>query len=272
MMPDTETEIEAENLVTAPDASSQESPEESPEENTAEEETTPIIGLDDISVEKRIEFLRIIEAVLFAAVEPLDIKTIAERLPDGLPVEALLDMVMQDYEKRGVHLTRIDKKYAFRTAPDLSHALQKDITARRRLSRAALETLAIIAYHQPVTRAEIEDIRGVSVSKGTVDVLLETQWIKIRGRRRAPGRPVTYGTTDYFLSHFSLESLKDLPGLDELKAAGLLDDRLPPGFSVPEPNPDEDPTEDALEEGDLGEDDPLEMFLPDDDASQQNTE
>lgn len=263
MMPDTETEIEAEKPVTAPEASSEES---------AEEEATPTIGLDDIPAEKRSEFLRIIEAVLFAAVEPLDIKTIAERLPEGVPVEALLDIVMQDYEKRGVNLTRIDKKYAFRTAPDLSHALQKDITARRRLSRAALETLAIIAYHQPVTRAEIEDIRGVSVSKGTVDVLLETQWIKIRGRRRVPGRPVTYGTTDYFLSHFSLESLKDLPGLDELKAAGLLDDRLPPGFSVPEPNPDEDPTEDALEEGDLGEDDPLEMFLPDDDAPQQSTE
>lgn len=228
----------------------------------------PQISLSDISDENRMEYLRIIEAVLFAASEPLDIKTIADRLPEGMPIEALIDEVMNIYEKRGMQLTRIGKKYAFRTAPDLAHALQKDVTAQRRLSRAALETLAIIAYHQPVTRAEIEDIRGVSVSKGTLDVLMETQWVKMRGRRRVPGRPVTYGTSDHFLSQFSLESLTDLPGLDELKAAGLLDDRLPPGFSVPEPNPDEDPLEDAMEAGDLGEDEPLEMFSPDEEAGE----
>jgi segregation and condensation protein B len=145
----------------------------------------------------------------------------------------------------------------------LAHALQKHVVQQRRLSRAALETLAIIAYHQPVTRAEIEDIRGVSISKGTLDVLLESEWVKIRGRRRVPGRPVTYGTSDNFLLHFGLESLKDLPGLEELKAAGLLDDRLPPGFEVPAPDPDNDPEEDALEAGDDGSDlEPLEMDLP----------
>ncbi|MGB1464518.1 MAG: SMC-Scp complex subunit ScpB, partial [Parvibaculales bacterium] len=134
---------------------------------------------------------------------------------------------------------------------------------QRRLSRAALETLAIIAYHQPVTRAEIEDIRGVSISKGTLDVLLESEWVKIRGRRRVPGRPVTYGTSDHFLLHFGLESLTDLPGLEELKAAGLLDDRLPPGFEVPAPDPDSDPDEDPLAEGDDGSElEPLEMDLP----------
>jgi segregation and condensation protein B len=135
------------------------------------------------------------------------------------------------------------------------------VVQQRRLSRAALETMAIIAYHQPVTRAEIEDIRGVSVSKGTLDVLLESQWVKIRGRRKVPGRPVTYGTTDGFLSHFGLERLQDLPGLGELKAAGLLDGRLPPGFNVPEPDPDNDPEEEALAEGDDGLE-PLEMELP----------
>lgn len=228
------------------------------------EEGVQQIALAELADDKRFEFLRIVEAVLFAAAEPLDVKTIADRLPEGAPVEGLIDIVMQNHEKRGVNLARIGKKYAFRTAPDLAYALQKDMTVQRRLSRAALETLAIIAYHQPVTRAEIEDIRGVSVSRGTLDVLLETEWVKMRGRRRVPGRPITYGTTDYFLSHFSLESLKDLPGLDELKAAGLLDDRLPPGFSVPDPNPDHDPTEDALEEGDIGEDEPLEMYLPED--------
>ena len=146
--------------------------------------------------------------------------------------------------------------------PDLSHVLQKHVVQQRRLSKAALETLAIIAYHQPVTRAEIEDIRGVSVSKGTLDVLLESEWVRMRGRRRVPGRPVTYGTSPLFLDHFGLESLRDLPGLDELKAAGLLDDRLPPGFSVPDPDPDNDPEEDPLDADDEFLD-PLEMDLPD---------
>jgi segregation and condensation protein B len=150
---------------------------------------------------------------------------------------------------------RVAGKWSFRTAEDLSFLLEKQAVQQRRLSRAALETLAIIAYHQPVTRAEIEEIRGVSISKGTIDVLLETNWIKLRGRRRAPGRPVTYGTTDAFLSHFGFDSIRDLPGLNELKGAGLLDSNLPPGFSMPNPDdaPDLHEDEDPLEEEPLGE-------------------
>lgn len=210
------------------------------------------------------EHIRIVEAVLFAAEEPLDIANIADKLPEGADVAGILQMIGEKYETAGFTLQKIGRKWTFRTATDLAHALQKHVVQQRRLSRAALETLAIVAYHQPVTRAEIEDIRGVSVSKGTLDVLLESEWVKIRGRRRVPGRPVTYGTSDNFLLHFGLESLKDLPGLEELKAAGLLDDRLPPGFAVPAPNPDEDPDEDPLVAGDDGSDElaPLEMDLP----------
>jgi segregation and condensation protein B len=143
----------------------------------------------------------------------------------------------------------------FRTAGDLSFLLSREAVEQKRLSRAALETLAIIAYHQPVTRADIEEIRGVATSRGTLDVLLETGWIRMRGRRRAPGRPVTYGTTEAFLVHFGLDTVGDLPGAEELKAAGLLDSRIPPNFSIPEPSgtdglaADEDP----LEDGDTGE-------------------
>lgn len=211
------------------------------------------------------EHVRVVEAVLFAAEEPLDRANIADKLPQGADVEAILAQLSEKYQASGFTLQLIGKKWTFRTAPDLAHALQKHVVQQRRLSRAALETLAIIAYHQPVTRAEIEDIRGVSVSKGTLDVLLESQWVKIRGRRRVPGRPVTYGTSDGFLLHFGLESLKDLPGLEELKAAGLLDDRLPPGFAVPAPDPDNDAEEDPLAEGDDGSEElaPLEMDLPD---------
>lgn len=207
------------------------------------------------------EHIRIVEAVLFAAEEPLDLANIADKLPEGADTAALVAAVQEKYAEAGFTLHKIGKKFAFRSAPDLAHALQKHVTQQRRLSRAGLETLAIIAYHQPVTRAEIEDIRGVSLSKGTLDVLLESEWVKIRGRRRVPGRPVTYGTTDHFLDHFGLETLNDLPGLEELKAAGLLDDRIPPGFSVPQPDPDNDPDEDPLEDGDDGLD-PLEMDLP----------
>ncbi|MEC8546658.1 MAG: SMC-Scp complex subunit ScpB, partial [Pseudomonadota bacterium] len=171
------------------------------------------------------EHIRMVEAVLFAAEEPLDAASIAERLPRDIEVEAVLEAVRAKYKKAGFNLVKIDKKYAFRSASDLSHVLKKHLVQQRRLSKAALETLAIVAYHQPVTRAEIEDIRGVSVSKGTLDVLLESEWVRMRGRRRVPGRPVTYGTSQMFLDHFGLESLKDLPGLEELKAAGLLDDR-----------------------------------------------
>jgi segregation and condensation protein B len=201
----------------------------------------------------RPEELRLLEAMLFASTEPLDEKALAERLPQDIDLRAALARLQEDYAPRGVNLVRIAGKWTFRTAGDLSWLLSKETTETRKLSRAAIETLAIIAYHQPVTRAEIEDIRGVSTSKGSVDVLLQTGWIKPRGRRKAPGRPLTYGTTETFLSHFGLDAVGDLPGLDELKGSGLFDGRLPPGFSVPMPS--DDPAlrddEDPLEPGDL---------------------
>ncbi len=197
--------------------------------------------------------LRLLEALLFASAEPLDEKTLAERLPDGVDVAGSLGRLQTEYAPRGVNLVRVAGKWTFRTANDLAWLMSRDSVEPRKLSRAAIETLAIIAYHQPVTRAEIEDIRGVSTSKGSVDVLLQTGWIRPRGRRKSPGRPVTYGTNEAFLSHFGLEALGDLPGLDELKGSGLLDGRLPAGFSVPIPSDDpglrED--EDPLEPGDL---------------------
>jgi segregation and condensation protein B len=191
------------------------------------------------------EHLRMTEALLFAASEPLDAKALATSLPDGADVPALLSELQSIYEKRGVTLVCVAEKWQFRTAPDLAFLLRKEQPETKRLSRAAIETLAIIGYHQPVTRAEIEDIRGVAVSKGTVDALMEIGWVKIRGRKRTPGRPVTYGTTDAFLIHFGLESITHLPGTDELKAAGFLDAIPPAGFEVPNPSdqlgPDEDP-------------------------------
>jgi segregation and condensation protein B len=197
--------------------------------------------------------LRLLEALLFASSEPLDEKTLGSRLPAGVDLRATLAQLQAEYGPRGVNLVCIAGKWAFRTASDLGWLLTKEAVVPRKLSRAAIETLAVIAYHQPVTRAELEEIRGVAMSKGTIDVLLETGWIRPRGRRKTPGRPVTYGTTEAFLSHFTLEALGDLPGLDELKGAGLLDGRLPPGFTVPMPSDDpalrED--EDPLEPGDL---------------------
>jgi segregation and condensation protein B len=214
-----------------------------------------IVGDRDGESERadRAEELRILEALLFAAEEPLDEKTLAARLPVGVDVRALLAQLQQDYESRGVNLVRVAGKWTLRTASDLAWLLTHEAVVPRKLSRAAIETLSIVAYHQPVTRAEIEEIRGVTTSKGTLDVLLETGWIKLRGRRKAPGRPVTYGTTEAFLLHFGLEALADLPGLDELKGAGLIEGTLPAGFSVPLPSDDpalrED--EDPLEPGDL---------------------
>jgi segregation and condensation protein B len=202
---------------------------------------------------ERAQELRILEAVLFAADEPLDETALAGRLPAGADVHALLEQLQQDYAPRGVNLVRVGGKWSLRTAGDLAWILTRETVVSKKLSRAAIETLAIVAYHQPVTRAEIEEIRGVSTSKGTLDVLLETGWVRLRGRRKAPGRPVTYGTTDIFMSHFGLDALTDLPGIDELKGAGLIDKSLPPGFSVPVPS--DDPTlrddEDPLEPGDL---------------------
>ncbi|RKQ71538.1 condensin subunit ScpB [Litorimonas taeanensis] len=204
--------------------------------------------------------LRLLEALLFAAMEPIDTQTLRERMPEDADVGALLARLTRDYAGRGVNLVRVADKWRFQTAPDLEQSLTDVKEAPRKLSNAALETLAIIAYHQPVTRAEIEDVRGVAVSKGTIDVLMELSWVRLRGRRRTPGRPVTYGTTDGFLAHFNLETIADLPGRDDLKAAGLLDPRLPKDFEMPEPMMmdelanDEDPMEMETEDPNFFED------------------
>lgn len=206
--------------------------------------------------------LRVIEALLFAASEPLSEAQLLDCLADGSDIAPLLEELQQRYCDRGVTLRQVAGKWSFRTADDLSFLLRREAVEQKRLSKAALETLAIIAYHQPVTRSEIEDVRGVATSKGTLDMLMELDWVRMRGRRRVPGRPVTYGTTDAFLSHFGLDSPRDLPGMQELKGAGLLSATLPPDFEVPLPGEedvygdDEDPLEDDAEEM------PLEMHLP----------
>ena len=192
----------------------------------------------DRAHEVRAEEVRILEALLFAAATPLDEKTLASRLPAGTDVRSVLQQLQREYAPRGVNLVRVGGKWALRTATDLAWLLTHESVVTRKLSRAAIETLAIVAYHQPVTRAEVEEIRGVSTSKGTLDVLLETGWIRLRGRRKAPGRPVTYGTNETFLSHFGLDALGDLPGLDELKGAGLVDAAVPADFAVPVPSDD----------------------------------
>jgi len=171
------------------------------------------------------EELRILEALLFAAREPVDEAALVRALPEDADLPALLAELAGHYEGRGVALNRVAGRWAFRTAPDLAPFLEMEVKVPRRLSRAAVETLAIIAYHQPITRGEIEEIRGVALSKGTLDLLLELGWIRPVGRRRTPGRPVTWGTGPEFLEHFNLNALSDLPGVDELKAAGLLDTR-----------------------------------------------
>lgn len=229
------------------------------------------IEADVVSLTERLETsgdmdadLRHLEALLFAAVEPIDVQTLRDRMPDEADVGALLARLARDYEGRGINLVRVADRWRFQTAPDLASNLIDVKEARRKLSNAALETLAIVAYHQPVTRAEIEDVRGVAVSRGTLDVLMELGWLRLRGRRRTPGRPVTYGTTDGFLAHFNLETITDLPGRDDLKAAGLLDPRLPKDFEMPEPMMVDDLSfdEDPIDE----ENDPefFEDFLNDD--------
>ncbi|MGE4372774.1 MAG: SMC-Scp complex subunit ScpB [Xanthobacter sp.] len=182
--------------------------------------------------------LRIIEARLFTSAEPLTSAALRPHLSAKADVEALMEALQRDYAPRGVNLLRVAGGWMLCTAPDLAPVLNEQAPEQRKLSRAAIEVLAIIAYHQPVTRAEIEEIRGVSTSRGTLDVLLETGWIRLRGRRRTPGRPVTYGTTPAFLVQFGLDNVQDLPGLDELKGAGLLDGRIPAGFSIPLPSDD----------------------------------
>lgn len=186
------------------------------------------------------QLVRMAEAIVFASSEPVTVRALEERLPAGSNIPAIMKVLSEDYSKRGVNLVKLGDAYAFRTAPDLAFLLSHEKESPRRLSRAALEVLAIIAYHQPVTRAELEDIRGVETSKGTLDVLMEAGWVKIRGRRRAPGKPVTYGTTVDFLDQFSLPDISDLPGMEELKGAGLLSSRLPNNFRMPSPTADPD--------------------------------
>jgi segregation and condensation protein B len=185
---------------------------------------------------------RMVEAVLFASTEPVTVAELNSRMPHGSDAAEALVYLRKRYEGRGVHLVRVGDAYALRTAPDLGFLMQKEVVETRKLSRAAIETLAIIAYHQPVTRSEIEEIRGVSVSRGTVDQLLELEWIRFGRRRMSPGRPVTYVVTEAFLDHFGLSSAKDLPGLKELREAGLLDNRPPTGNLGIDP---EDEDEDA---------------------------
>lgn len=198
--------------------------------------------------------MRITEALLFASAVPLSVEDIAWHLPDGTDVARLIDELRSFYTSRGVNLVAVAGKWAFRTADDLGFLLRHERLEEKRLSKAALETLAIIAYHQPVTRAEIEEIRGVSASRGTLDILLDMDWIRIKGRRRSPGRPVTYGTSEVFLDHFGLEDTSDLPGVGELKAAGLLDSVLPDTMSLgisDGQEPDEDDEEDEGGASDL---------------------
>jgi segregation and condensation protein B len=207
---------------------------------------------------------RQVEALLFAAAGPLSTEDLAKRLPANADVEAAIASLQQDYEGRGVELANIAGRWRFQTAEDLAFLMTEEREEPRRLSKAAQETLAIIAYHQPVTRAEIESVRGVQASKGTLDVLLELGLVRMRGRRRSPGRPVTYGTTDAFLEHYGLAQLSDLPGMAEMRAAGLLSLDLPPDFNVPNPGGLGLGEEDPLDEDDapefhtdfLGEDDP----------------
>ena len=172
--------------------------------------------------------LRVIEAILFASSDPVDKKTLIEKLPKNADLDLLLDRLDDLYKGRGLELRKIGNKFMFKTSSDLTFIMQREAKSQRKLSKAAIETLAIIAYHQPVTRAEIEEIRGVSVSSGTIDTLLQMNWIKINGRRKVPGNPLAYGTTEEFLVHFDLESIKDLPEMQELKSMGLLDSNLPP--------------------------------------------
>ena len=181
------------------------------------------------------ENLRILEALLFAANEPLDAESLKARLPKGANLTKLLNLIKAQYESRGVNLVKTGNKWSFKTAIDLSPMMKKEKIVQRKLSKAATETLSIIAYHQPVTRAEVEDIRGVHFSPGTLDVLMELNWVRPIGRKKVPGRPIIYGTTERFLEYFNIEQISDLPGLEELKAAGLLESRLPPNLDIKEP-------------------------------------
>jgi segregation and condensation protein B len=236
--------------------------------NLTDNQPTEEDGVSDVSAPtphpraNRDQSLRVIEAILFAAPQPLSLAEIASHLPAGTDAAQLLADLQANYANRGVNLVEVAGKWTLRTAGDLSFLLRKEQLEQKKLSRAALETLAIIAYHQPVTRAEIEDIRGVAISRGTLDLLIEIGWVKMRGRRKTPGRPVTFGTTEAFLTHFGLTDVGDLPGMAELKAAGLLDSSMPADFQVPIPRvteyllPDEDPLDGTEEQI------PLDMDVP----------
>ncbi|WP_127904186.1 SMC-Scp complex subunit ScpB [Solirhodobacter olei] len=196
---------------------------------------------------------RMVEAILFATAEPVTVAELTARMPHGCDPAEALQLLRRRYEGRGVHLVRVGEGWAFRTAADLGYLMHKETVESRKLSRAAIETLAIIAYHQPCTRAEIEEIRGVAVSRGTVDQLLEMEWIRFGRRRMTPGRPVTFVVTESFLDHFGLESARDLPGLKELRAAGLLDNRPLPG-ALPGRGAEEEDEEEVVGQSELFED------------------
>ncbi len=193
-------------------------------QNTAGEETQTLFEAPPMAEQERM-----VEAVLFASAEPVTIRALEARMPHGCEPGTAMEHLRKRYEGRGVHVVRIGDAWAMRTAADLGFLMQKETVETRKLSRAAIETLAIIAYHQPVTRAEIEEVRGVSGSRGTIDQLLEMDWTRLGRRKMTPGRPVTFVVTPTFLDHFGLESARDLPGLKELRAAGLLENRPPPG-------------------------------------------
>ena len=213
--------------------------------------TDPQFEIDGIEHGPQIDFqhLRIVEAVLFASAEPVSERVLAARLTEGSDVSVLLKELQANYSERGINLNRVGEKWAFRTAADLAGDLHIEVEKAKKMTRATLETLAIIAYHEPVTRSEIEEIRGVALSKGTLDILLEAKWIRPRGRKRVPGRPVLWATTDDFLDHFGLEHRDDLPGLADLKAAGLLDSR--PGMGRYGASSDEEALPDLVDDGEV---------------------
>ncbi len=197
---------------------------------------------------------RMVEAILFASAEPVTVAELNARMPHGCDAAEALAYLRKRYEGRGVRVVRVGDAWAFRTAPDLAFLMQQERVEVRKLSRAAIETLAIIAYHQPVTRAEIEEIRGVTVSRGTIDQLLDMEWIRFGRRRMTPGRPVTFVVTQEFLDHFGLESARDLPGLSELRSAGLLDSRMLGAGTIPTPRDEEDQEDEMAGQTELFED------------------
>jgi segregation and condensation protein B len=225
----TPTENQADENQAGENAPESEGPSEVPEAAADDLPVVPAAVAEEIAEQdadrtrRMSDDLRLLEALLFASAEPVPERVIAERLGEGADVTNLLEQLRALYQGRGVELLQANGRWSFRTAPDLVERLALEKLVPRKLSRAAIETLAIVAYHQPVTRAEIEEIRGVVVSSGTVDILLEEGWLKPRGRKQVPGRPVMWGTSNAFLDHFGLESIEDLPGVDELRASGLLD-------------------------------------------------